>query len=212
MNPIDLLAPVIDGTEGFMPEDEGTALHDAVLAHLGTGLAVEIGTWCGRSTLYLLGAAVATGGQVVTIDHHRGSEEHQPGWEYHDESLVDPRIGRIDTLPRLRDTINRAGLALPVVEEQLTIMVGRSEVISRWWQTPIRILFIDGSHTMEAAQRDLDGWSPRIEPDGLLIIHDVFPDPADGGRPPYEIYRQALDSGRFSELSATGSLRVLQRR
>jgi len=44
-----------------------------------------------------------------------------------------------------------------------------------------------------------------------LIIHDVFPDPKDGGRPPYEIYCRALESGEFTEMPATGTLRVLER-
>jgi hypothetical protein len=48
-------------------------------------------------------------------------------------------------------------------------------------------------------------------PGGLLAIHDVFPDPADGGRPPYEIYRRALGSGTFEEVETVGSLRVLRR-
>ena len=46
---------------------------------------------------------------------------------------------------------------------------------------------------------------------GWLAIHDVFPDPADGGRPPYELYCAALDSGEFVEDAACGSLRVLRR-
>ena len=47
---------------------------------------------------------------------------------------------------------------------------------------------------------------------GTLAIHDVFPDPSDGGRPPYEqIFRPALESGRFCLVSSAGSLRVLRR-
>lgn len=207
----DPLRAVIDRTDGFMPTDEGEALHAAALAGLGDGVLIEIGSYCGRSTLFLAAAAMITGGRVVTIDHHRGSEEHQPGWAYHDPGLVDPATGSIDTLPRLRDTLNRAAVAVPGIEEHVTIMVGRSEEIARWWRTPVRAVFIDGSHTLEAARRDLDGWAPWIEAGGLLIIHDVFPDPADGGRPPYEIYRQALESGAFTEIGARGSLRVLRR-
>jgi predicted O-methyltransferase YrrM len=198
------LADLVAGVKGFMPEDEGLALHAAACRHLGPGdVAVEIGTYCGKSTVYLGHAARLTGAHVVTVDHHRGSEEHQIGWEYHDASLADPD-GRLDTLPELRRTLDAAGL-----EDVVTPVVGRSAAVARWWRHPVGLLFVDGGHTEEAARADLHGWAPWVRPGGALVIHDVFPDPADGGRPPYLIYREALDSGGFTEASVTGSLRVL---
>lgn len=202
----DELATLVDATRGFMPVDEGLALHAAALQHLDGGLAVEIGTYCAKSTLYLAHAASVTGSTVVTIDHHRGSEEQQPGWEYHDASVVDPEVGLMDTLPFARKTIAASGL-----EEFVVAMVGRSSTISRWWQTPVDFVFIDGGHTDEAAQADFHGWAPQVRLGGALVIHDVFPDPAHGGQAPYRIYRHALDSGEFVERSVTGSMRVLQR-
>ena len=200
------LALLVDETKGFMPEDEGLALHAAALEHLTGGVAVEIGTYCGKSTIYLGHAASVTGSTVVTIDHHRGSEEQQPGWEYHDESLVDQETGLMDTLPSARRAIAASGL-----DDVVVAMVGRSSAISRWWQTPLDLVFVDGGHTDEAAQADFRGWAPHVRLGGALVIHDVFPDPADGGQAPYRIYRAALDSGEFVERSVTGSLRVLQR-
>jgi predicted O-methyltransferase YrrM len=199
------LAELVRGVKGFMPEDEGLALHAAARAHLGTGVAVEIGSYCGKSTVYLGHAATVTGGHVVTVDHHRGSEEHQVGWEYHDETLADT-AGRLDTLPELRRTLAAAGL-----EDAVTPVVGRSAEVARWWRHPIDVLFIDGGHTDEAARADLRGWAPWVRVGGALVIHDVFPDPADGGQAPYRIYREALDTGGFAETSVTGSLRVLER-
>ncbi|MBP2391352.1 class I SAM-dependent methyltransferase [Aeromicrobium fastidiosum] len=200
------LAALIESTRGFMPPDEGLALHAAAVEHLQGGVALEVGTYCGKSTLYLAHAASATGSTVVTIDHHRGSEEQQPGWEYHDESLVDPELGLMDTLPFARRAIALSGL-----EDFVVAMVGRSSAISRWWQTPLDLVFVDGGHTEEAAQADFHGWAPHVRLGGVLVIHDVFPDPADGGQAPFHIYRQAIDSGEFVERSVTGSLRVLQR-
>ncbi|WP_278263065.1 class I SAM-dependent methyltransferase [Nocardia sp. AG03] len=191
---------------GFMPADEGRALYRAARDHAGDGLIVEIGTYCGKSTVYLGAAARETGAAVITVDHHRGSEEHQPGWEYHDASLVDPETGVFDTLTAFRRTMIRADLG-----ETVTAIVGSSSAAARIWRTPIRLLFIDGGHTEDAAQRDYDNWVHWIAGGGLLAIHDVFPDPADGGRPPFHIYRRALDSGKFREVSVTGSLRILQR-
>jgi MMP 1-O-methyltransferase len=200
------LAEIVDDVRGFLPADEAAALHDAALRYLGTGVAVEIGSYCGKSTVYLGHAATITGGRVVTVDHHRGSEEHQVGWEYHDTSLVDD-TGRLDTLPELRRTLARAGL-----EEVVVPVVGRSGEVARWWRHPIDLVFIDGGHTDEAARADLRGWAPWIRNGGALAIHDVFPDPADGGQAPYGIYRQALESGAFTEASVTGSLRVLEKK
>lgn len=208
---------LVEATPGFMPLDEGKALYAAACAYLGAhaptvgdgagpAVGVEIGTYCGRSTVLLGTAAREAGATLLTVDHHRGSEEHQPGWEYHDESLVDPHSGRLDTAGRLRRTLHDADL-----EDTVVTVIGGSAQVGRLWRTPLDLLFIDGGHSMEAAQADFDGWAPRVRIGGALLIHDVFPDPADGGRPPYEIYRQALDSGAFTERSATGSLRVLER-
>ena len=91
-------------------------------------------------------------------------------------------------------------------------MVGPSPLVARHWTTPLAFLFIDGGHGVEPARLDYELWTPHVAVGGYLAIHDVFPDPADGGRPPYEqIYRPALASGRFVDVSATGSLRVLKR-
>ncbi len=191
---------------GFMPADEGEALTAAALDYLGEGLALEVGTYCGKSTLYLGAAAQVTGGLVVTVDHHRGSEEHQPGWEYHDTSLVDAHTGKVDTLPEFRRTIADAGL-----EDRVVAIVGSSSVTSGFWRSPLALLFIDGGHTDAAATADYEGWARWVSPGGALVIHDVFPDPADGGQAPHRIYRRAIDSGTFREVGVTGSLRVAER-
>jgi hypothetical protein len=156
-----------------------------------------------------LGAAARDKGTVLfTIDHHRGSEENQAGWEHHDSGLVDPETGRMDTLPRFRRTIEAAGL-----EGTVIAIVGDSPVVARHWGTPLGLVFIDGGHGEAPAHADYESWAPHVAPDGLLAIHDVFPDPADGGRPPYEIYRRALTSGAFADVpeAGAGSLRVLRR-
>ncbi|MGW4801755.1 class I SAM-dependent methyltransferase, partial [Nonomuraea sp. NPDC004297] len=143
---------------------------------------------------------------VVTVDHHRGSEEIQPGWAHHDPTLMDLRFGKMDSLPVFRATIAAAGL-----EEEVIAIVGRSEQVARLWNTPLGMLFIDGGHSEEPVTRDYEGWAPHVLPGGALVFHDVFPDPADGGQAPYRVYRRALASGAFEEVSVTGSLRVLER-
>jgi predicted O-methyltransferase YrrM len=196
---------------GFMPVAEGLALCETAEAYAPAGPVLEVGSYCGKSALYLAAGvrAARTRGvrqQVVTVDHHRGSEEHQPGWEYHDPSLVDPATGRIDTLPRLRATLAAAG-----VEDDVVVIVGRSVDVARMWRTPLGMLFIDGGHTDVAAQWDYEGWAPWVAVGGALAIHDVFPDPAEGGQAPFRVYRRALASGAFTEVRHESSLRILER-
>lgn len=201
------LAAVVAKTKGFMPIDEGDALHDAgvVAASTGLGPMVEIGAYCGKSAIYL-GAAARAGGTVLySVDHHRGSEENQAGWDHHDMEVVDPETGRMDTLPFFR-----RALAEAKVEDVVIGVVGDSHTIAANWTTKLSFLFIDGGHGEDPAWGDYNGWTPHLASGGYLAIHDVFPNPEDGGRPPYELYLQALKDG-FTDVSATGSLRVLRR-
>ena len=202
------LLAVARTAKGFMPDDEGRALHEAGLnaAASGLGPLLEVGTYCGKSSVYLGAAARDHGTVLFTVDHHRGSEENQAGWEHHDPDVVDDRTGRMDTLPFFRRTMEEAGL-----EETVVAVVGPSPVIAAHWSTPLALLFIDGGHGSEPAWADYRGWTPHVAPGGLLAIHDVFPDPADGGRPPYELYCEARQSGLFADVSEQGSLRVLRR-
>jgi predicted O-methyltransferase YrrM len=198
------LRAAAEAAVGFMPSGEGLALYDAAL-RATQGPLLEIGSYCGKSALYLGAAARERGTVLYSIDHHRGSEEHQPGQEYHDPALVDG-TRRVDTFPVFRRTIEEAGLTDVVVP-----LVAPSAVVARGWATPLALVFVDGGHSQAAADADFAGWAPHVAPGGYLAIHDVFEDPAEGGRPPYVIYRRAIDSGAFTEVSRTGSLRVLER-
>jgi predicted O-methyltransferase YrrM len=210
---LDQLVVLARGTRGFMPDDEGAALLDWAL-RAGRAFAeaevpacfVEIGAWCGKSSIYLGAAAESTGALLFSVDHHRGSEENQAGWEYHQPDLVDPVDGRIDTLPYWRRAMASAGLEHCVVG-----VIGDSPTVAARWETPLALCFIDGGHGAASAHAELGGWGPRVRVGGWLAIHDVFPDPADGGRPPYEIWLEALRSGDWVEDGARGSLRVLRR-
>jgi predicted O-methyltransferase YrrM len=203
----DTLEQALVGVKGFMPSDEGALLYRWAREQLPHGPALEVGTYAGKSAIYLGSAAAEVGGTVFTVDHHRGSEENQAGWEHHDPTTVDPEFGLMDTLGMFRKNIARAGL-----EDYVVAIVGASETVARWWRTPLSLLFVDGGHGVEPARTDYRCWTPWVAPDGILVIHDVFPDPADGGRPPYEdIYLPALASGLFDEVEALGSMRVLRR-
>ncbi len=195
-----------EAARGFMPPEEGIALYETAARYAGLGPVAEIGTYCGKSTIYLAAAASQAGQVVLTVDHHRGSEEIQPGWEHHDPELVDPATGRMDSLPFFRANLAAAGL-----EEHVIAVIGTSAEVSRLWRAPLGMLFIDGGHSEIHVVVDYEGWAPWVAHGGALAFHDVFPDPADGGQAPYLVYRRALESGAFKEVGVTGSLRVLQR-
>ena len=197
---------VARAAKGFMPDDEGLALHAAGRDGGSVGPLLEVGSYCGKSAVYL-GAAARAGGTVLfSVDHHRGSEENQAGWEHHDPEVVDPDTGRMDTLPFFRRTIERAGL-----EDAVVAVVGDSPVIAANWRTPLGLVFVDGGHALDVVLADYEAWSPHVAEGGVLVFHDVFEDPRDGGQAPFEVWKRAVASGQFRPVSTTGSLRVLRR-
>jgi predicted O-methyltransferase YrrM len=199
------LRAVAEAAKGFMPPEEGLALYEAGLEAASIGPLLEIGSYCGKSTVYLGAAARERGTVLFTIDHHRGSEEMQSDWDHHDPEVVDPATGRMDSLPFLRRTIEKAGL-----EDTVVAIVGDSATVAKHWTTDFGLLFIDGAHSDEPAFTDYEGWGPKVVDGGLLLIHDVFDDPANGGQGPFRVYERALAKG-FAEVRATGSLRALRK-
>ncbi len=195
-----------EAARGFMPSEEGLALYRAASTLAVDGPLLEIGSYCGKSSIYLGTAAQQHGRVLYALDHHRGSEENQAGWEWHEPDLVDPAVGEMDTLPHFRRAVHDAGL-----EGTVVALVGDSPTVAGAWSTELALLFIDGGHGHEPAHRDYESWARLVVLHGTLCIHDVFADPADGGRPPFEIYTRARESGAFEEIDAVGSLRVLRR-
>ncbi|MGD8297319.1 MAG: class I SAM-dependent methyltransferase [Desulfobacterales bacterium] len=199
----DLLRSV----KGFLDEDEGRCLYEMALKACSLGPCLEIGSYCGKSTLYLGAACKEKSGILFSIDHHRGSEEQQPGEEYYDPELFDVRTGRIDTFDRFRTTIENAE-----IEDSVVPIVCRSEIAARKWATPLGLVFIDGGHAFETVFADYTAWAGHILSGGYLLVHDIFTDPAKGGQAPYHIYNLALASDLFHEITMVKSLGVLQRK
>jgi MMP 1-O-methyltransferase len=195
-----------DSIKGFLHPQEGARLFELALDAGRIGPCLEVGSYCGKSTLYLGTACRERGQLLFAVDHHRGSEEHQPGEEYHDPDLLDRASGRIDSFWIFRDTLARAAL-----EDTVVPVVAASAQAARHWLTPLSLVFIDGGHSREAALTDYRSWASHVRPGGYLAIHDLFPDPTQGGQAPIEIYRLALASGLFTELETTHTLGVLRR-
>jgi len=196
-----------EAVPGFLDPEEGRVLYALALEAARLGPCLEIGSYCGKSAIYLGTACASVRAVLYSIDHHSGSEEHQPGELYHDATLVDPLSGRVNTFPYFQETLRQAGLEHTVVP-----VVAASALAARAWSTPLGMVFIDGGHSREAARVDYEGWSPHIVPGGFLAVHDVFLDPGEGGQAPREIFERGVDSGEFECLGVHRTLGVLRRR
>ena len=197
----------VSKVKGFLAEEEGLKLFELALEACSLGPCLEVGSFCGKSAIYLGVACKIKRRTLFTIDHHRGSEEQQPGQPYFDSDLFDSKTGMIDSLQYFRAVIQKAGL-----EETVVPMIAKSHVVARDWTIPLGLVFIDGGHSYEAVVTDYRCWHPHLLPGGFLVFHDIFLDPAEGGQAPYEVYKEALASGRFEALPMTKTLGVLRRR
>jgi predicted O-methyltransferase YrrM len=197
----------IDQIKGFLAPEEGEALYEFCHGSGSAGPCLEVGSYCGKSTVYLGEACRETGRTLFAVDHHRGSEEHQPGEEYHDKDLFDEGMGLMDSFREFRATLKAADL-----EDIVVPIVAQSSVAAKDWRTPLGMVFIDGGHSLEAAMTDYECWAKHVLPGGILAIHDIFPDPGDGGQAPYTIYKKAIASGLFLELPIIGTLGILRRK
>ena len=196
----------ITTVKGFLAPDEGLALYQTALQVAALGPCLEIGSYCGKSTVYLGSACKERDNLLFALDHHRGSEEHQLGEEYHDPELYDAQAGKMDSFRSFRQTLAPAQL-----EQQVVPIVAPSALAARFWTTPLSLVFIDGGHSMEAALTDYRSWAGHVARGGYLVIHDVFPNPEDGGRPPHEIWLLAQQSGLFEALPLINTLGLLKR-
>ncbi len=197
---------LIERIKGFLDPTEGRGLYEIALEASRLGSCLEIGSYCGKSAVYLGSACRENGATLFSIDHHRGSEEQQPGEAYFDPALFDFKTFYMDTLPLFRRTLALAGL-----EETVVPLVSRSHVVARNWATPLSLVFIDGGHSFESAQTDYDCWGGHILPGGYLLIHDIFEKPEEGGQAPWEVYKRAVASGRYEELPRIRTLGVLRK-
>ncbi len=196
----------IDAIKGFLAADEGAALYNAAAEASARGPCLEIGSYCGKSTVYLGSACKANSSVLYALDHHRGSEEHQPGEAYHDPELFDSSAELMDSFKEFRCTLRAADL-----EDTVVPIVAPSAVAARFWSTPLALVFIDGGHSLRAAMTDYRSWATHIMPGGILAIHDIFPNPEEGGQAPHTIWQLAQASSLFEPLPLVSTLGLLRR-
>jgi hypothetical protein len=193
-------------TKGFLEAEEGRRLYRLAREASRLGPCLEIGSYCGKSTLYMASGCKENDGILFSIDHHRGSEEQQPGEPYFDPDLFNPQTKEVDTFGHFRKTLRMGHL-----EEYVVPVVCTSFLAARAWSTPLGMVFIDGGHSLDMVRQDFQIWSQHVLPRGYLVFHDIYPDPADGGQAPYLVYQEALASGFFKIHPMTLSLGVLER-
>ena len=192
--------------KGFLSDKEAKKLQELFLKVHHLGSVLEIGTYCGKSALNFSDVAKDVNGLIYTIDHHTGSEEHQLGEEYHDSELFDERLKKFNTLPEFLNNLKSKKMAKFIIP-----IIDKSQNASKFFSEKISLLFVDGGHSFETALSDYNAWKDKICSEGLLVIHDVFPNPKDGGRPPYEIYNLARESNEFDDLGIYETLGILKK-
>ena len=197
----------IHNIKGFLDEEEAGLLYRLALDASKSAPCLEIGSYCGKSAVFLGTACRENKTVLFSLDHHTGSEEQQPGQEYFDPDLMDKETGKIDTLRLFRKTIDDFDLGNAVIP-----IIGRAEVIGHAWNTPLGLIFIDGSHAYESVLNDYQIWAKHIISGGYLIFHDIFPDPSQGGQAPYLVYQKAVSSGEYDVQPLFKSVGVLKRK
>ncbi len=192
--------------KGFLDDEEGDALHHYAGGIAKVGPALEVGSYCGKSTVYIGEACRRSGNTLYALDHHRGSEEHQLGEAYHDPDLFDQNEQMVDSFPLFRRTLRLAEL-----EETVVPVVAKSEVVARHWATPLGFVFIDGGHSPENALKDCLLWSANVAVGGVFAVHDLFEHPHEGGQGPYLAFQKILESGHFEKIDQVKSLGFLRK-
>ncbi len=192
--------------KGFLADDEAEALYGYCGRVSKLGPALEVGSYCGKSTIYLGLACQRAGAVLYAVDHHSGSEEHQLGEEYYDADLYDVQRACVDTLPRFR-----RALSVFKLENAVVPILSSSQLVAKAWATPLSLVFVDGGHSHQQSMHDCTVWAKHVVPGGLLLVHDIFESPEDGGQGPYLGVQAVLATGAFEVVCKVRSMVILRR-
>ena len=194
-----------DSIKGFLDLNEGIALYEEVKRVSKNNFCVEIGSYCGKSTCFIGQACKENKSKLITIDHHKGSEEQQLGELYFDAEVYDEKLGRVNTLPLLEKNLAKFDLE-DVVKPLVMDSISASKIV----ENNADLIFIDASHTFESAESDYELWKNKIKKGGTLAIHDVYDSEDEGGQAPNKIFKESLNEG-FNFIKRVKSLVLLQK-
>ena len=181
-------ATIAERVDGWLSERQGRELFRAALACAGRGAIVEIGSWKGRSTVWLAAAARRAGTIVYAVDRHEASREDPTARTYDD----------------FRRNLTAAGLL-----DHVRPLVMSSREAERILEGPVGVLFIDGDHSDAGAQEDFTLWLPRLAPGAALLCHDVSTASYSGPRRMFQ--RLVCRSAEFDAVRRVGSMMVARR-
>jgi predicted O-methyltransferase YrrM len=142
---------------GWLTDKEGELLFNLAKECKGNGVIVEIGSWKGKSTIWLgKGSHQGKKVKIYAIDPHTGSSEHRKD------------VATVWTFDEFRENMKNAQVA-DVVEPILKTSAKAAEDFNK----PIEFIFIDGAHEYEFVKLDFDLWFPKVINNGVIAFHDT---------------------------------------
>jgi predicted O-methyltransferase YrrM len=147
-----------DKVEGWLELSEGELLYDLAKGCRGTGAIVEIGSWKGKSTVWIAqGSKKGSRTKVFAVDPHVGSPEHQAA------------EGSVWTLREFEENMRKTGCS-DIVEP----IVKTSEAAAPGINMPVEFVFVDGAHEYEMVKLDFELWFPKLIEGGIVAFHDTI--------------------------------------
>ena len=173
----------IDPQVGIL-DKEGCLLFDYASKIPTKGLIIEIGSWRGRSTVWLGQGAMFRGGKVLAVDPHEGME------------------GFGESYNEFLNNIERCKVSNNVMPILLT-----SKVFFENYTEKVDMVFIDGLHDYPTVLNDTLESLDHLKENGILAMHDTV---AYAG--PYKVLKMLLFlDNRVRALKQVGQVAVLKK-
>ncbi len=143
--------------DGWLTDNEGELLYNLAKSCKGDGVIVEIGSWKGKSTIWLAkGSKAGNKLKVYAVDPHTGSSEHREMY------------GKVWTFEEFRRNIKDAR-----VDDIVIPVLKTSEQATKFFDEPVEFIFIDGAHEYQLVKLDFELWFPRLIDGGIIAFHDT---------------------------------------
>lgn len=148
---------IADTVEGWLTDREGQTLYNLAKNCKGEGVIVEIGSWKGKSTIWI-GNGSKNGNSVLiyAIDPHTGSLEHQKENNF------------VKTFEDFKKNIKNAK-----VDDIIVPIVKTSKDAAKTFNKKVEFIFIDGAHEYNSVKLDFDMWVPKVLNGGIIAFHDT---------------------------------------
>jgi len=185
MDDITRVKEITGKMDGWLAEGEGQLLYN-LAKKCDRGAIVEVGSWKGKSTIWLAsGSKKGKKAIVYAIDPHIGSPEHHK------------MFGKVWTFEEFKKNIKKAG-----VDDIIVPMVKKSEEAAKNFDKPVGLAFIDGAHEYDMVALDYSLWFPKMVDGGVMAFHDTILSPG----PAKLVEEKLCRSSRFKNISFVGSI------